>query len=235
MTQMAQHAAAELWELTRDHFVCAAKLEMVEPTISDPQLRSMIHNHARECRQAAERLEQFMRDSSRSGHSFTPPSSFGGSFTSHSQFGSGFHNNHGNSHGGSNPTDVIISSSCLSECKNLAVKSIWGATESSQPVRSFLHELAGRHLRMAEEHYHWLEQRNMYASPKVDMQSINEYEQKLRQFEQFGNRHIQTGQMNMNPMLHNSSYLSSQSNPNFNTTWQHAQQHTPSYHSYSQR
>ena len=188
MSQMAQHQAAELWELTRDHFVSAAKLQMIEPTLSDPRLRSIISNHAHEMRRAGERLEQFLQEG-RSGQGFSMNQPF-------PQQGSVFHQGGssmgmmGSAAAGHSPADAIIASACMSECKSFAVKCTWGATESSQPIRSVLHELSGAHLRMAEELYHWLEQTGLYADPKVDFQAINEYAQKTRQFGEMG-RHIQ--------------------------------------------
>jgi len=82
--------------------------------------------------------------------------------------------------------DGTVAAACLDKCKSMAVKCTIAATEASQPARSYLYQLAGEHLRMAEEHYHWLDRHNAYASPRADHTAINDYSQKLRQFAQAG-------------------------------------------------
>lgn len=185
MSNIAQHQAAELWEIARDHHVAAAKLEFMCNQISEPQLRSNLEQHARRFRQAGQQLESFLhggnsfsttRTNFASGQGFQSAQSFqsGQSF----QSSQAFQSSQGESF------DSFVVTDCLKTCKTMAVQAIQGATEASQPARNFLYQLAGEHLQMAEQHYHWLEQRGLYASPKADQQTIQQYSQTLNQIAQ---------------------------------------------------
>lgn len=182
MPHIAQHSAAELWELCRDHYVEAANTRVQAQMTSDPQLRSTLERHSHQFEQAASRLEQFMRQPG----SLNFSTGFGGAPSFVGQTSpSGHHQaQYGTGTTAVSPQDVAIAAGCLSRCKAMAVNSIWGATEASEPARSFLHQLAGEHLRMAEEHYHWLEQRGAYASPHADHSTINQYSQQLLNYSQ---------------------------------------------------
>lgn len=217
MSNVSQHAAAELWELARDHFVSAAKLEWMSPQVSDPQLRSTLEQHARRFRQVGQELEGFLGGRSMGGsfgstgfyggsQSFSGSTGFqsgqgfqtGQSFQSGQGFQStqsfqapGYQTSYG-SFGSGQSIDTLIVADCLQCCKAMAVSCIIGATEASQPARSFLHQLAGEHLQMAEQHYHWLEQRGMYFSPKADQQAIQGYTNTLNQIAQAGQSGVQS-------------------------------------------
>ena len=174
MANVSQHEAAELWEITRDHHTMATKLEWFTTQVGETQLRSMLEQHARRCRQVCQQLEGFLQGNG--------AGSFGGGMGGFSQsrgqnsFGTG-----GFQQAGGQAMDVMIACDCLKDCKTLAVQAVRGATEAAQPARGFLHQLAGEHLQMAEQCYHWLEQRGMYASPKADQQTIQEYSRTLHQ------------------------------------------------------
>lgn len=198
MAQITQHEAAELWELCRDHVVGASSIRFMAQGVRDPQLRSMLERHAGEYERAGHRIHQFLHEHGTGG--------YGGGPGAYGEFGSpgfGQAGTHGPwstqspTHGawpapnagytsGSSPFDLMAAATCLDMCKSMAVKCVWGATEASQPVRSYLHQLAGEHLRMAEEQYHWLERHGAYASPKADPAAVNEYSQKIRQLIQAG-------------------------------------------------
>jgi len=201
MAQLAQHEAAELWELARDHMIAGAKIQMMSRQVQDPQLRSMLEQHARRFQQAGQQIESFL---TQGGHgtqqSFTQFQSFqGNQFQANQSFGQSTGMGHGMSQGSSFQTitqnfDLLVAGDCLKECKHFAIACMWGATEASQPARNFLYQLAGEHLHMAEQHYRWLDQRNIYASPKTNPQDISEYNQKLRQISQAGQQVVQQAQ-----------------------------------------
>lgn len=195
MPQIAQHQAAELWEVCRDHLVGASTIRMMAQGVRDPQLRSMLERHAQDFDRAAQRLQQFLHepgagsqapaygDYTASGYGQPGAQSWTGQPAGQNAWSGP---NAGYGAPGMNPYDVTAAAACLDKCKSMAVKCTIGATEASQPARSYLHQLAGEHLRMAEEHYHWLERHGAYASPKADYSAINDYSQKLRQFAQAG-------------------------------------------------
>lgn len=224
MANIAQHEAAELWEISRDHQITAAKIEFLCNQVSDPQLRSNLEQHARRFRQAAHQLESFLqggnsfnhaRGNLGSGQSFqsTQQSSQGFQSTQGFQSGQGFQSAQGfqtNSFNPSQSFDALIVADCLKGCKDMAVQAIRGATEASQPARNFLYQLAGEHLQMAEQHYHWLEQHGLYASPKSDQQTIQQYAQALSQVAQVG----QSAQQR--------SFSSTQSYPQFQSQQQYS-------------
>lgn len=222
MPHLAQHSAAELWELSRDHYLGAAKLEMVLPQVQDQQLKTTLTKHAQEFRQIAQRLDQFLGvHQSPAGGSFggsfgspsfgtaTPPTgtgfgigtgvtgvtgTVGGTFGTNAGWGQGHPGAMTSSIGtatayspvhqqpvtGAHPIDVILVGDCLKQCKSMAVQCVHAATELSQPARNYVYEIAGLHLRLAEEHYNWLKQRQLYASPKVNPQDIQEYARALQ-------------------------------------------------------
>lgn len=176
MPQIAQHEAAELWELARDHFITATTLNLLTNAVQDPQLKSVLWQHGQRYFQIGQQLQQFIQQPGQAPISHTAPST---GATWINPYGGGVGST-GYSAGSSlTAQDVLAAATCLQECKNMAVKSMIGATEASQPARNFLFQIAGEHLQMAETHYHWLEQRGLYASPKADHQSIQEYIQKL--------------------------------------------------------
>src|SRR5690606_38255404 len=60
---------------------------------------------------------------------------------------------------GGQSVDILAAGEALKDFKHLAIAAVRGATESSQPARNTLYQLAGEHLQMADQHYRWLEQR----------------------------------------------------------------------------
>src|SRR5690606_7136881 len=54
--------------------------------------------------------------------------------------------------------DALAVAECLKDCKCMSVNAMRAATEAAQPIRNTLYQVAGEHLRYAEQHYHWLEQ-----------------------------------------------------------------------------
>lgn len=216
MPQLAQHSAAELWELSRDHYVCAAKLEMVLPQVQDQQLKSTLAKHCQEFRQIAQRLDQFLGVQQgimgvTPGPSFGTPTfgtgagggamgTAGGVLGGNAGWGQGYTGGITSSVAaptsyspiqhqpmtGAHPNDVILVGTCLRDCKSLAVQCVHAATELSQPARNYVYEIAGYHLRLAEEHYNWLKQRQLYASPKVNPQDIQEYGRALQTISSIG-------------------------------------------------
>ncbi len=194
MHTITQHEAAELWELARDHHVAAGKLEHFSNEVSDTQLRSTLDQHARRFRQAAQQIEGFMQGSGSSSSFAGAPSNFGqqrfgGTGNGGTSYGmsSGFQQGgQQGSFGQGQSLDITVVADCLAACKCMATGAMRGALEASQPARNFLYQLAGEHLNMAEQHYHWLEQHGAYASPKTDQQAIQQYTQKLGQISQSG-------------------------------------------------
>lgn len=196
MPHIAQHEAAELWELCRDHAVAATKLRMASSMCQDPQVRNTLQRHAQEFQQAAQRLYQLLQEPGQSAYAGTwqtgpgatwqtaPGQAVGQAGTYAPAYGA----QHGGQAyaGGVQPTDVVIVGDCLRMCKTFAVQCVWGATEASHPARQVLYQLAGEHLRMADEHYRWLEQHGVYASPKADYAAIHEYTGKLQQLMAMG-------------------------------------------------
>jgi len=253
MAQLAQHEAAELWELARDHMIACAKIQWMSRQVQDPQLRSMLEQHARRFQQAGQQIEGFI---TQGGHGSQTMHGTQGSFTQFQQFqGNQFQGSHtfGQSTGMSQGSfqqggfqtitqnfDLLAAGECLKECKHFAIACIWGATESSQPARNFLYQLAGEHLHMAEQHYRWLDQRNIYASPKTNPQDISEYNQKLRQISQAGQQVAQQVQQfqfagqaqGFGGTQH--QYATQQGSQQGSQQWGTYQQHQPSYqHTYS--
>lgn len=220
MPHIAQHQAAELWELCRDHAVSAAKLRALAQSCQDSQLRSTLERHASEFQQAAQRLMQFLQEPGSAAHAGQGHAGWQGGWQADTQatwrantgatwqahghqavnqsYGHGYGQSYGQAAGfahagytadqarGERALDIALASDCLRLCKTFAVQCIWGATESSEPARTYLYQLAGEHLRMAQEHYRWLEQQGVYASPKADQQAIHEYTSKLNQLFQIG-------------------------------------------------
>lgn len=195
MATITQHEAAELWEIVRDHHLAGAKLLWMAQGVQDQHLRQMMQQHAHRFQQAAQQLDGFlhsgMGQASMLGQTWQPAGQgWQGSF-----MGTGVQGGQGGMMGQNpHPIDVLAAGECLKECKSMAVKCMWGATEASQPARGFLQQLAGEHLHMAEQHYRWLEQRGLYASPKADQQAIQTYNQKLHQIAQSGQQAVQLAQ-----------------------------------------
>lgn len=209
MATMSQHQAAELWEVCRDHHTLAAKLEWFSTQVSDGQLRSALERHARRSHQVCQQLEGFLQSGSTafagSTGTFTQAqgqNNFSGGYHQSGSFQSGSVGYQGgqSAFGSGTSIDIMVAMDCLKDCKYLALQATNGASESSQPVRSFLNQLSGEHLQAAEEMYHWLEQRGMYASPKADQQTVQEYAQALQQIDQTvasrfgGGQHQHSGQ-----------------------------------------
>lgn len=187
MPQIAQHEAAELWELCRDHAVAASKLQMAAQMCQDPQLRQTVQRHAQEFQQAAQRLYQLLQQPGQSPYAGTWQTAPGATWQVNpgqamgqaSAYAAGY--GPGSYGAGVQPVDVMVAGDCLRMCKTFAVQCVWGATEAAHPAREVLYQLAGEHLRMADEHYRWLEQRGVYASPKADQTTIQQYSGKLQQ------------------------------------------------------
>lgn len=225
MPQMAQHQAAELWELCRDHAVAGAKLRALASSCQDASLRQTIERHAGAFQQAAQRLMSFLQEGSYGAHAgaygqttahpygqgtagtwqWQGAASWQSPYQAQWQAGpgagatwqaqtAGYGTNppiHGTNQfhpAGvqAQPLDIALASDCLRMCKTFAVQCIWGATECAEPARSYLYQLAGQHLQMAMDHYRWLEQHQVYASPRIDPQAAQEYVQKLGQLVQVG-------------------------------------------------
>ncbi|HEY8393543.1 MAG TPA: spore coat protein [Thermaerobacter sp.] len=207
MSHITQHMAAELWEVCRDHAVAATKLRALAPSCHDPQLRSTLERHAGDFQQAAQRLMQFLQQPGAHGQAGSWQAGWQGSWQAHipvtGQAGQGAswqaHGNPGAGHtaygqaGGQQALDVVMAADCLRQCKTFAVQCIWAASECAEPARSYLYQLAGEHLRMAQEHYRWLDQRGIYAHPKADQAAISEYAGKLGQVMQVGQAAAATG------------------------------------------
>lgn len=199
MATISQHQAAELWEVCRDHHTLAAKLEWFSTQVSDGQLRSTLERHARRSHQVCQQLEGFLQSGSAT---FTGSTGTFAQTHGQNNFGSGGYHQSGSFQSGSfqsgsfgyqgsqsafgtgSSIDIMVAMDCLKDCKYLALQATNGASESSQPVRGFLNQLTGEHLQAAEEMYHWLEQRGMYASPKADQQTVQEYARALGQIDQ---------------------------------------------------
>lgn len=197
MSHITQHMAAELWEVCRDHAVAATKLRALAPFCRDQQLRGALERHAAEFQQAAQRLMQFLQAPGSQAGSWQSnwQSSWHGIWQSHTPAtGQVTHGvswqAHGNAvvgqpaHGhvaGQQALDVILAADCLHQCKTFAVQCVWAASECSEPARSYLYQLAGEHLRMAQEHYRWLDQRGIYAHPQADQAALSDYANKLGQ------------------------------------------------------
>jgi len=206
MANLSQHEAAELWELARDHFITAAKLQFLGQHAHDTQLRSLTEQHVRRLEQAGQQIAGLISQdgtSMQANHGFqsyqqnfsqfqSAPSFTGQQgglgASSTGQTGLSFGNQGGSFQYQTNAQgiDVLIAGEGLKDCKRMAIALVLGATESSQPARNILYQLAGEHLQMAEQHYRWLEQKGIYASPKADYQAISEYSQKVRQISQAG-------------------------------------------------
>lgn len=211
MPQMTQHQAAELWELCRDHAVAGSKLRALASSCQDGSLRQTLERHAGEFQQAAQRLMGFLQDQGAYGAygqqgqagswQWQSPASWQSPHQTQWQAGAGAATGaswqaqpytHGLNQvygaGGiqGQPLDIALATDCLRMCKTFAVQCVWGATECAEPARSYLHQLAGEHLRMAMDHYHWLERHQMYASPRIDQPAVQEYTQKLHQVMQVG-------------------------------------------------
>ncbi|MFS8653666.1 MAG: spore coat protein [Limnochordia bacterium] len=207
MANISQHEAAELWELARDHFLTAAKLQFLGQHAQDTQLRSLTEQHIRRIQQAGHQIAGLISHESpgfnanqggfqaQQGFSQfqSAPSFTGGQqgFGAEAQGQQGFGFGGGTGFSQARGTDILIAGEALKDCKRLAVALVQGATEASQPARNLLYQLAGEQLQMAEQHYRWLEQRGLYASPKADYQTIQEYGQKVRQISQAGQQAVQ--------------------------------------------
>lgn len=203
MANISQHEAAELWEIARDHFTTSAKFQHLSQYVHDTQLKATMEQHARRIQQAGQQLAGLLGQTGiNQGAGFgslgigTPgdfQSQQFGQFQSAPSYGQGNAGSFGtSSHStpsaftGGQSADILAAGECLKECKRMAVASIWGATEASQPARNILYQLAGEYLQMADQHYRWLERQGLYASPKADQQTLNEYTQKLRSISQAG-------------------------------------------------
>ncbi|QIA27802.1 hypothetical protein DYI95_010025 [Thermaerobacter sp. PB12/4term] len=212
MPQMAQHQAAELWELCRDHAVAGAKLRALAGSCQDSTLRQTLERHAGEFQQAAQRLMGFLQEQGgygtygrygqdgqqgQAGSWQWPAAAWQSPYQAQWQAGGdatwqsqpqahGTNQVYGAAGIQGQPLDIALASDCLRTCKTFAVQCIWGATECAEPARSYLYQLAGEHLRMAMDHYRWLEQHQVYASPHIDQHAVQEYTQKLHQLMQVG-------------------------------------------------
>lgn len=197
MPHISQHEAAELWEIARDHFTTGAKLQFLCQHVQDTQLRSMLEQHSRRIMQVGQQVAGFIGQDGTSFQSHHAQGSLQSSqqfaqFQSAPSYGQQYSGSQGFQAGGQS-VDILAAGEALKDCKHLAVSAVRGATESSQPARNTLYQLAGEHLQMADQHYRWLEQRGVYASPKADHQTTSDYSQKLRQIAQAGQQIAMTG------------------------------------------
>ncbi|HLS88680.1 MAG TPA: spore coat protein [Sphingobacteriaceae bacterium] len=197
MSNITQHEAAELWEMSRDHMNMGIRLQWLAQSVQDPQLKSTLQRHVQHFQQAAQTLQSMMGESR--GHQHSPGQYQSFHNHGHNQYSSGqstyttgqsFYGSH-SQQSSVQPFDAVVVMGCLNDCKAMAVKCVWSATESSNPARQYLYQLAGDHLRMAEEHYHWLEQRGLYASPKADQQVIHQYTHTLNHIAGAGSQIMQ--------------------------------------------
>src|SRR5690606_10809773 len=205
MPNISQHEAAELWEIARDHYTTGAKLQFLCQHVQDTQLRSMLEQHSRRLLQVGQQVAGFLGQEGPGFQGYNAHGSLQASQQSNQQF-SQFQSapSYGQQYGGPSASfgqggqnvDILAAGEALKDLKHLAVAAVRGATESSQPARNTLYQLAGEHLQIADQHYRWLEQRGIYASPKADQQSTAEYSHKLRQIAQAGQQAAQahTGQ-----------------------------------------
>jgi len=237
MSNISQHQAAEVWEIARDHHVTAAKINWMCREIQDTQLRSQLEQAARRYQQIGQQLTSTLQQSGFQGN---------GGFQQSGQFQSGFQSSYqGGQSGqtsqnqgfssqsyqsGTSAIDILAVGECLKDCKGMAVKSMIAATESSQPLRNTLYQIAGEHLQMAEQHYHWLDQKQLYASPKADQQSTQEYQRALQQIAQAGQSAGQKQQFQTTANYAQSSAYSYNAQQPHQYQQQHQQQqHQPSY------
>lgn len=196
MANISQHEAAELWEITRDHIGTAARLNWFTQGVRDPQLRQTLQRHAQHFHQAAQTLAGMLQNhpgqqppmpyqhNQHNQHNQQNPQSL-----PNQQGRSPQPNQQGNSM--VQPLDAILVLDCLADCKSMAVNCIRGATEASQPARAYLYQLSGEHLRAAEEHFQWLDQRGLYAAPSADDQIIHQYAQTLNHIANAGMQMVQ--------------------------------------------
>jgi len=210
MANISQHEAAELWELARDHFITAAKLQFLGQHAHDTQLRSLTEQHARRMQQAGHQIAGLITQQAGGAYAnqggfqthqqgfsqFQSAPSFAGEQSGLSgqnagQFGFGSQGFGGQLPAGVSGIDILVAGEGLKDCKRMAVALVYGATECSQPARNILYQLAGEQLQMAEQCYRWLDQKGVYASPKADFQATNEYSQKVRQISQAGQQATQ--------------------------------------------
>lgn len=185
MANVTQHEAAELWEMVRDHHLLAAKMQWLAQSVQDASLRQTLQHNAQRCQQAAQQLDGFLHQAMAPGQQ-AQAHGFGQAWPGNQHTYLGGQSGYAAGQQGAHAIDIFAAGECLKECKAMAVKCMWGATEASQPARGFLQQLAGEHLHMAEQYYRWLEQRGLYASPKADPQAIQTYNQKLHQIAQAG-------------------------------------------------
>lgn len=205
MPNISQHEAAELWEIARDHYTTGAKLQFLCQHVQDTQLRSMLEQHSRRLLQVGQQVAGFLGQESPGFQGHNAHGSMQSSHQSSQQFAQfqsapSYSQQYGAPSAslgqGGQSVDILAAGEALKDFKHLAIAAVRGATESSQPARNTLYQLAGEHLQMADQHYRWLEQRGIYASPKADHQSTAEYSHKLRQIAQAGQQAAQahTGQ-----------------------------------------
>lgn len=78
--------------------------------------------------------------------------------------------------------DHLVTLDCLKDCKNLAIKATFAATEASTPeIRRLYQEMCGAHLQMADQHYRYAEQRGFYHSANFNRQMYQEVGQYIAQ------------------------------------------------------
>lgn len=190
MSTIAQHEAAELWELSRDHYVSASVARQMAQRCNHQGLRQALQRHATLFQQAAQQLQASLHGQGGHGQGFTHVNiGIPSQAMSHDQLaGNGQHLGHATAE------DALIVANCLARCKSMALKCIQGATEAAQPARSLLYQIAGLHLQTAEEYYHWLEQHGLYAAPKADAQTIQQYSQTLQNIANLAQQTVQQPQ-----------------------------------------
>ncbi|HEY8416512.1 MAG TPA: hypothetical protein VIK93_00600, partial [Limnochordales bacterium] len=135
MANVSQHEAAELWEIVRDHHLTGAKLLWMAQSVQDPSLRQMIQQHAQRYQQAAQQLDGFLHQGAGGQSTWNMAQAWQNAGQAGASYmGAMGHGGQG-AQSGVHPFDVLAAGECLKDCKAMAVKCMWGATEASQPAR----------------------------------------------------------------------------------------------------
>lgn len=164
MANISQHQAAEAWEIARDHYITAAKINWMCREVQDAQLRSQLEHAARRHQQIGQQISGTLQQNGfqASNGGFQQSQQFqqgfqfqgaqGGQFGQYGMQSQAQGYSTQGYQGGANSFDILAVGECLKDCKGMAVKAMIAATESSQPLRNTLYQIAGEHLQMAEQH-----------------------------------------------------------------------------------
>lgn len=172
---LALHEVIDARDQLVETVATTEKLRFFTGLCQDQQLRGMIQNHAQRMEQMANRWLNELHISGQSAHIGQLPTRQFAQQTAQP-----------NTAWNQQPTgiqnvgmDHVIAADCLKDCKGLAIKATVAATEAASPhIRQLHHQSCGEHLQMAEELYHYMEQRNWYHSPNLTqpvMQQVTQY------------------------------------------------------------